>query len=316
MRIAPAALYFSEDVEDASPEEAANLEAAACAEMDTVNPEAAACAAETANPGTAACTETDTVNPEAAACAAETAGPETSVLLDFVNTVDPVMENPDYLFPPVNPAKGLFSENALMAARFSADVAAITHDHPLGYMPAAVVAYIIQRLAYRGNKELPLRDLVLEAKDALLYLFFDPENERYEARELAGLIDKALDLAANDRPDQENIAALGQGWIADEAMAISLYCALRHEHDLSGGLIAAVNHNGDSDSTGAITGNILGCICGYDAIDPKWTEMLEMTDIILQISDDLWQGCPLTPEDQHCDEGWYQRYVLKKSVLG
>lgn len=59
------------------------------------------------------------------------------------------------------------------------------------------------------------------------------------------------------------------------------------KNDFSKAIIASVNHNGDSDSTGAVTGNILGALLGYDAIDLKWKNDLELIDIILRISDDL-----------------------------
>jgi ADP-ribosylglycohydrolase len=35
-------------------------------------------------------------------------------------------------------------------------------------------------------------------------------------------------------------------------------------------VIAAVNHKGDSDSAGVVTGNILGALLGYGRIDEKW----------------------------------------------
>ncbi len=38
----------------------------------------------------------------------------------------------------------------------------------------------------------------------------------------------------------------------------------------------AVNHSGDSDSTGAITGNILGALWGREAIPSRWLEPLEL----------------------------------------
>ena len=66
--------------------------------------------------------------------------------------------------------------------------------------------------------------------------------------------------------DLDNIHELGEGWVAEETLGISLYCALRHQDDFSAGVIAAVNHSGDSDSTGAVTGNILGALLGYAAI--------------------------------------------------
>ncbi|MCD7715852.1 MAG: ADP-ribosylglycohydrolase family protein [Lachnospiraceae bacterium] len=72
-----------------------------------------------------------------------------------------------------------------------------------------------------------------------------------------------------------NIRQLGEGG-AEETLAIAVYCSLRYENDFSKGVIAAVNHNGDSDSTDAVTGNILGAWLGYDVIEEKWKR--NMTD--------------------------------------
>lgn len=62
------------------------------------------------------------------------------------------------------------------------------------------------------------------------------------------------------------IAQLGVGWVGEEALAISVYCALKYQDDFKEAVIAAVNRNGDSDSTGAITGNILGAYLGLSRI--------------------------------------------------
>ena len=48
--------------------------------------------------------------------------------------------------------------------------------------------------------------------------------------------------------------------MAEETLAIAVYCALKYEQDFDRAVIAAVNHNGDSDSTGAVCGNLLGGI--------------------------------------------------------
>lgn len=55
-------------------------------------------------------------------------------------------------------------------------------------------------------------------------------------------------------------------------------------------MIAAVNHAGDSDSTGAVTGNLLGAAIGYDAIPQFYKDYLELHDVILHIADDLYLG--------------------------
>lgn len=168
-------------------------------------------------------------------------------------------------------------EVALLAAQ----AAAITHSHSLGYMPAAVLAQIINRILY--NQEMSLAEIITEARDTAKKLFaHDPYIQ-----ELSDIIDLAVSLADNKDTDLDNIHRLGEGWVAEEALAIAIYSSLRYQNDFSGGIIASVNHNGDSDSTGAITGNIIGSICGYDAIDDKWKKDLEMIDVIIKVADDF-----------------------------
>ena len=49
----------------------------------------------------------------------------------------------------------------------------------------------------------------------------------------------------------------------------------------------AVNHSGDSDSTGLIAGNLLGLIHGPGAIPDRWLEDLELRDVITQVAADI-----------------------------
>jgi ADP-ribosylglycohydrolase len=94
---------------------------------------------------------------------------------------------------------------------------------------------------------------------------------------------------------------IGEGWVGEEALAIAVYCALKYQDDLRGALIAAVNHDGDSDSTGAITGNILGAYLGANAIPQAWLKKLELREVITELADDLLvqfrEG-----------EDWWQKY--------
>ena len=53
-----------------------------------------------------------------------------------------------------------------------------------------------------------------------------------------------------------------------------------------------MNHDGDSDSTGAVTGNLLGARLGLAGIPPKYLEHLELKSVILELADDLCQGVP------------------------
>ena len=64
----------------------------------------------------------------------------------------------------------------------------------------------------------------------------------------------------------------------------------KHFDNFEDAMIAAVNHRGDSDSTGAVCGNILGSAIGYEAIPQFYKDDLEMHDLILHMADDLWRG--------------------------
>ena len=176
----------------------------------------------------------------------------------------------------------------LEADKLAGDVAEITHQHPLGYIPAALMSHVIYRLTLDEN---PTRDglieYVLEGLGKLGDLF--PQHHQ-EVLEMMGMARVAIDLSANDRSDLQNIGALGGGWVGDEALAIALYCEIRHFDDFEQAIIAAVNHGGDSDSTGAVTGNILGAAVGYEAIPQFFKHDLELHDVILHMADDLYRG--------------------------
>lgn len=77
-------------------------------------------------------------------------------------------------------------------------------------------------------------------------------------REFQEIMDKAAALSQSTQTDQEAIEAIGEGRVVEEALAIAVYCCLRHEGDFAAAVTAAVNHGGDSASTGAITGTIMG----------------------------------------------------------
>lgn len=193
--------------------------------------------------------------------------------------------------------------------REGAELAAITHGHSLGYMPAAVLTHILHRIVYPERTQ-TLLQIVCEARDTVRALFAGDKH----LDELTARIDLAIRLADNDEPDLANIHRLGEGWVAEETLAVAIYCALRHADDFSAGIIAAVNHCGDSDSTGAVTGNILGALLGYDAIDKAWTRDLELRDVILELADGLDRRPERLQDCRNIDRDWAQKYVQGRAV--
>ncbi len=152
--------------------------------------------------------------------------------------------------------------------------AAITHGHPSGYLSAGFFAEVISFLV----KGLPLENAIMIATDRL---------KMYEGCEgVLASIEKALFLAEQNDPSPETVEELGQGWVAEEAVAISLYCSLVAK-DFSHGVLLAINHSGDSDSTGSMTGNLLGIMHGPDSIRPEWTSRLEVRETIKEMVDDI-----------------------------
>lgn len=187
-----------------------------------------------------------------------------------------------------------------------ADVAALTHGHEMGYIPAATLVHIVRLAAFCDG--LTLKEIVMDSKIAMEALF--PES-----KELPGflkLIDKAIELSESGADDLSAIHALGPGWCGDEAVAVSIYCALKYSNDFDKGIRAAVNHGGDSDSTGAITGNILGAYLGQSKIPEKYVEKLELVDVLTELADDLFYDCQLDEYKQVTDPrdlAWERKYV-------
>ena len=183
---------------------------------------------------------------------------------------------------------GLFYDrkNAFdMAAQF----AAITHGHPAGYLSAGAFAYIIAAI-------IEGQDIEAAAKDALAEL-----KSHKNHHECSRSLSLALELSRSGLPDTEAISQLGGGWVGEEALGIAVYCALKYQNDFKNAVIAAVNHSGDSDSTGAITGNILGAYLGLNSIPEDWVQKIELKEALIQIADDLLIGYQNSKQ-------WHARY--------
>lgn len=172
---------------------------------------------------------------------------------------------------------GKISQTDMLAS----EISAITHGHELGYIPSACLAHIVNLVSH---SDIPLKKAV---EDGILHmekLFADCKHIDYFCK----LMNKAVSLAGKDVNTLDAIHELGEGWVAEETLAIAVYCALKYENDFEKAIIASVNHNGDSDSTGAVTGNILGAYLGINAIPDKFIQNLEIIDVISEIAEDLY----------------------------
>ena len=171
-----------------------------------------------------------------------------------------------------------FNKNisCIEADMLAAQASAITHGHELGYIPSAFFVHIIYRILEGAT----LTSAVEDSMKIVPSLFKGSQH----MPEMLKLLKKAIDLSKEDIDDLEAIQELGEGWVAEETLAIAVYCCLKHQNSFEQVVVAAVNHSGDSDSTGAVAGNIIGAYLGAASIPRKYLDKLELIETIVELS--------------------------------
>jgi len=166
---------------------------------------------------------------------------------------------------------GLALADPIAAYQLGRDQAYLTHGSPLAAVPAGILASTVSQLV----NEVPLPLAIYLASGIASSV--DPAD----AEETVNLLERASALAeTNPTPTPDLINSLGLGFIGHEALALSTYIALTHNPTtpLEVTLALAVNHSGDSDSTGSITGQILGALLGPPALPISWVDYLDESD--------------------------------------
>ncbi|WP_426003171.1 ADP-ribosylglycohydrolase family protein [Paenarthrobacter sp. NyZ202] len=161
-------------------------------------------------------------------------------------------------------------------AKLSSDAASLTHGHPSARISAAAFSLLIHHLVAGSDA----RAAAAQALELVMDL-------PVKAPELQARLQAALDLSDDGQllAPEDLTEALGEGWVAEEALAVGLYAVLAtagggpQEH-FRAAVAVAINHSGDSDSTGSIAGNILGALYGEACLPPSWLDALEGRDVI------------------------------------
>lgn len=157
--------------------------------------------------------------------------------------------------------------------RLAVDCARTTHGHPSGYLAAGALSLIIGHIVQGFTMPNAVRETLrrIENHDG--------------AEEVCSALEQALRCAlAGDWRDR--LPELGEGWVAEEALAIAVLCAVAARTPKEA-IIAAVNHDGDTDSTGSIAGNILGALHGTGGFPSEWLERVELRDVIGTLATDF-----------------------------
>ena len=145
------------------------------------------------------------------------------------------------------------------AADLAMRAAALTHGHPSGQVSSGALAVMLESLLADGD----LSHAVGLALDWCEGVTGGEETREALMRALAA--DRL-----GSAPTAATIGRLGAGWVGEEALAIAVFCALSfpERHEVLDALSLAVSHDGDSDSTGAICGHLLGALHGVQAFPP------------------------------------------------
>lgn len=171
-------------------------------------------------------------------------------------------------------------------ADIAGKVAELTHLHPLSTYASAALAVIVQLCLTADVVDTEaFKSIVNRSLEIIAMVYGESAPVMADLRRL---VVKAMRLEDNLLQDWEIIEnGLGGGWVAEETLAIAVFSVIRHINDFNASMICAVNHGGDSDSTGAVAGNIIGAILGYDEIPDKFTKDIQLKDLLLSIADSL-----------------------------
>ncbi|MEU4113086.1 ADP-ribosylglycohydrolase family protein [Kitasatospora sp. NPDC028055] len=156
--------------------------------------------------------------------------------------------------------------------------AQLTHGHPTGYLAAGAFAALVERLAAGTEPWAAVGETVEQIR------------ELPRSKETVQALARAVRLAQEAEPSADTVERVGLGWIAEECLAIAVYSLLAATLDpdpVRTALLLSVNHSGDSDSTGAVCGNLVGAAYGASALPADWAEAVEGRAELLTVADDL-----------------------------
>lgn len=154
------------------------------------------------------------------------------------------------------------------------ETSALTHGHRTGQLAAAAWAEMLADVTAGADLE------ESATRMAETYARMTGGEETSRAIEAA--------LRAPRDGTGETVESLGSGWIAEEALSIALYACLAG-NSFEDALRIAATHGGDSDSTAAIAGNMLGLIDPAAVLRHRWAEIVEGADLISQLVRDYRQ---------------------------
>lgn len=186
-----------------------------------------------------------------------------------------------------------------------AESAALTQGDALGFLPAAMLTDLLSRIVYDPPES--FRGTLAKSCQAMERQFLGRFSQTGAMLEQIKLAHR---LAREEMPATQALEKLNPT-DAPSVLAGACYVCLRFPGDFDRGLVAAVNHSGASAAVGAVTGAILGAQVGAEGIPEFYLEPLELREIIGELADDLFQGCPMSRNAKLFDDLWDEKYIQR-----
>jgi ADP-ribosylglycohydrolase len=170
--------------------------------------------------------------------------------------------------------------------------AGLTHGHPTGLAASELTAYAVRALR-DGATLAELPDLLVgHARRQRRVYRHDWLGDLWQRPGVADPTafiargwDECLDVLARLNralagPDDggDPCRWTGEGWVAEEALATALLCAVRHADDPVTALARGATTAGDSDSIAALAGAFVGAAHGMAAWPAGWATRIEYAD--------------------------------------
>lgn len=185
---------------------------------------------------------------------------------------------------------GLLPEDIPTQAALAQFQAAFTHGHPTGLAAADMTAWVIAYLLHGGDVARLTADLRDYSETQRRLYHADWLGDLYTRahgvgsaeqfiergwQECLQTLDRVEAALALNQPERDPCKLVGEGWIAEEALAAALYCFLLYPDDPEAVMRRAAVSSGDSDSIACIAGAFAGVRCGLSALPQEWLARIE-----------------------------------------
>ena len=185
--------------------------------------------------------------------------------------------------------------------RLAAESVALVSGDRMTILAGAYLATAL--VSILQNPQMPLYEHFTNACEDMQEQFCD---DYPEVTELNILLTRTMELTRDSEVSPLAAMTMLDCRTGANCLAGAVYASLIHPANFDEGMIAAVNHSGNSAATGALTGAILGAKLGAEELPEFYLESLEAAPYLEELAHDMVAGRQTM---LIFDDHWDQKYV-------